>query len=484
MKRIVKRTIEYLLCLALALGALAVPAGASNYFDKTLTYEPGTFIDVDDESWYADYVAAAYEHELLKGVGDSRLAPYDSIDLASVLTLAVRVHAAFYGNQVPENGVPWYQPFYQYAVECGLVDEADLTVNMLHQPATRRQMANILARAVPTQQLMPINEVEDNAIPDVTMADPDSHVIYQLYRAGVLSGNENYCFEGDTTITRCETAAVLTRLSNLCPRITFSLTPEEEAPPQDDALTVTTQGTELWLGMREGTLISRAGLPEERWPSVYGWTWYVYGIADGWQDLCLAGVTEGKVTALCVSGSGFSYGNLQMGDVIKEVLPRQVRALTDQNDKNRLHTLVLQEEWEIPPVCTGATLEGECRINLYLTNAFRVWHGCRPLQWSGAAALAAGEHSADMAQHNYFSHTAPDGSTVGSRLRDVGVSWTMCGENIAGGYWDGIQAHVGWINSIKHRENMLESSYTHLGVAGAYDRNSNYKIYFTQNFYR
>src|SRR5579875_1205892 len=42
-----------------------------------------------------------------------------------------------------------------------------------------------------------------------------------------------------------------------------------------------------------------------------------------------------------------------------------------------------------------------------------------PLSWNNQLEKAAFEHSSDMNQHKYFSHTAPDGSNAGDRISNT-----------------------------------------------------------------
>ncbi|WP_143308609.1 CAP domain-containing protein [Chitinophaga vietnamensis] len=92
-----------------------------------------------------------------------------------------------------------------------------------------------------------------------------------------------------------------------------------------------------------------------------------------------------------------------------------------------------------------------------------------PLTWNGLLEKAAYLHSKDMSLNNYFNHTGLDGSTPGNRLDNVGYHWNTYGENIAMGNMDEQAVILGWLNSPKHCMNMMNASYTELGV-GRYDK--------------
>ena len=63
-----------------------------------------------------------------------------------------------------------------------------------------------------------------------------------------------------------------------------------------------------------------------------------------------------------------------------------------------------------------------------------------------------------------FSHTRPDGTSCFTVLRDFGIGYRICGENIAKGFRDAQSVVNAWMNSSGHRANILNPSYTHMGV--------------------
>lgn len=79
-----------------------------------------------------------------------------------------------------------------------------------------------------------------------------------------------------------------------------------------------------------------------------------------------------------------------------------------------------------------------------------------------------------------FSHTRPDGRSFSSVLTDHGINFRGSGENIAWGQQTPEEVMNGWMNSDGHRANILNSSYTNIGVG--YYQNSAGQKYWTQLF--
>jgi uncharacterized protein YkwD len=115
-----------------------------------------------------------------------------------------------------------------------------------------------------------------------------------------------------------------------------------------------------------------------------------------------------------------------------------------------------------------------------LTNATRVKHGLQPLTWDDHVKITARDHSADMAINQYFDHTNLEGQSPFDRMEEDQIAFRMAGENLAAGQISSIFAHEGLMNSIGHRENILQKDFESLGIGVAFD--SNEKPYFTQNF--
>lgn len=113
---------------------------------------------------------------------------------------------------------------------------------------------------------------------------------------------------------------------------------------------------------------------------------------------------------------------------------------------------------------TSASANDFAHQLLTLTNAFRAEHGVAALQWDDKLALAAQQHTQDMANNHYFSHTQPDGDTLTDRLHDVGYQYSSAGENIAMGQTTPEAVMQAWENSDGHRANLLNAHFTEFGA--------------------
>ena len=63
-----------------------------------------------------------------------------------------------------------------------------------------------------------------------------------------------------------------------------------------------------------------------------------------------------------------------------------------------------------------------------------------------------------------FSHTRPDGTSCFTVLKEFGIGYRACGENIAKGSPSPARVVEGWMNSAGHRANILNANFTAIGV--------------------
>ena len=101
---------------------------------------------------------------------------------------------------------------------------------------------------------------------------------------------------------------------------------------------------------------------------------------------------------------------------------------------------------------------------LDLTNQERAKAGCGPLRTNKPLTQAAEAHAADMVAKHYFAHDSLDGRSPFDRMKAAGFRGGAMAENIAVGYTSAASVVKGWMNSPGHRANILNCSYTMIGI--------------------
>ncbi len=96
-------------------------------------------------------------------------------------------------------------------------------------------------------------------------------------------------------------------------------------------------------------------------------------------------------------------------------------------------------------------------------NEERVKAGLAPLQVDLDLARVARAKSQDMVDNGYFDHDSPTYGSPFEMMREFGISYRAAGENIAKNS-SVMGAHTALMNSEGHRANILNSSFTHVGI--------------------
>lgn len=105
-----------------------------------------------------------------------------------------------------------------------------------------------------------------------------------------------------------------------------------------------------------------------------------------------------------------------------------------------------------------------------LLNADRASNGLKALKFNSQLTNLGEKYAQDMINRNFFSHTNPEGQSPFDRMKQAGISYSYAGENIA------INSNVttaeqAFMNSSGHRANILNTTYTEVGIGVRYDAN-------------
>jgi uncharacterized protein YkwD len=108
---------------------------------------------------------------------------------------------------------------------------------------------------------------------------------------------------------------------------------------------------------------------------------------------------------------------------------------------------------------------------LALVNQDRAKYGLGPVAVSDLLQQAAQNHTNDMIAQGYFGHIGLDGSTPASRAQSLGIPTTsLIGENLTQGF-SAQELEAGLMASADHRVNILNSQWSHIGLAAGLSSN-------------
>jgi uncharacterized protein, YkwD family len=114
---------------------------------------------------------------------------------------------------------------------------------------------------------------------------------------------------------------------------------------------------------------------------------------------------------------------------------------------------------------TVATSEYATQV-VTLVNQERAKAGLPALKVTNSTLkLVALDKAKDMYHNNYFDHTSPTYGSPFDMMKKYGITYRAAGENIAKGQRSPQEVMNAWMNSSGHRANILNASFTTIGVA-------------------
>jgi uncharacterized protein YkwD len=127
--------------------------------------------------------------------------------------------------------------------------------------------------------------------------------------------------------------------------------------------------------------------------------------------------------------------------------------------------------------CPDATLQPDAtnvaqvaQATLCLLNQQRAAAGLAPLSTDDRLTAASTSYASELVAQQFFSHDAPDGTSLTDRLRAVGYALRFAGENLAWGSQSlATPAAIvdAWMHSAGHRANILDGNYQQIGIGVA-----------------
>ncbi|MGC8775865.1 MAG: CAP domain-containing protein [Minisyncoccia bacterium] len=135
----------------------------------------------------------------------------------------------------------------------------------------------------------------------------------------------------------------------------------------------------------------------------------------------------------------------------------------------------LKKEVLSPPPLNNNLLKNDSTQNDFLltnagilkwTNFYRNQNNLSDLKQNNLLDQVATLRAKDMFEKQYFAHYSNQGIGAPQVAEQIGYEYIAIGENIAlGNFRDDKDLVTAWMNSPSHRENILNSKYTEIGIA-------------------
>ncbi|MBR6524074.1 MAG: SafA/ExsA family spore coat assembly protein [Clostridia bacterium] len=177
--------------------------------------------------------------------------------------------------------------------------------------------------------------------------------------------------------------------------------------------------------------------------------------------------------ALSIGASAATH-TVQKGDTMWKIAVKYEAGLSEIRDANPQVTnanLIYPGQVLNIPTVDAEVLEFENEI-VRLVNEIRKENGLNTLTHDWELSRVARYKSQDMKDKKYFAHNSPTYGTPYQMMTSFGITYRSAGENLSQGYSSPKVVVNAWMNSAGHRKNILNPSYTKIGVG--YVKSGNY----------
>ncbi|MBQ9120807.1 MAG: SafA/ExsA family spore coat assembly protein [Clostridia bacterium] len=173
-----------------------------------------------------------------------------------------------------------------------------------------------------------------------------------------------------------------------------------------------------------------------------------------------------SVMILTVSVSAATSHTVVTGDTMWKIAVKYEVGLSELREANPQianSNLIYPGQVLTIPTTDSAILNYEKEV-VRLVNEIRVQNGLKPLAYNWELSRVARYKSQDMKDNRYFSHTSPVYGSPFQMMKNFGITYRSAGENIARGQASPQAVVNAWMNSSGHRANILNASFTEIGV--------------------
>ena len=169
----------------------------------------------------------------------------------------------------------------------------------------------------------------------------------------------------------------------------------------------------------------------------------------------------------CVSVSAENVTHTVVrGDTLWKIAVRYEVGLSEIKSANPQFTnpdLIYPGQTVYIPLTDSSVLNFEREV-VRLVNVERTKAGLKELTYDWELSRVARIKSQDMKDNKYFSHNSPTYGSPFDMMKSFGIRYRSAGENIARGQATPQAVVNAWMNSSGHRANILNPSFTHIGV--------------------
>ena len=169
-----------------------------------------TFGDLDSFSWAKDSIERLASKGIISGTGDNKFEPQKNVTREEFVKIIVGAYNLLDNNtqntkfkDVDNN--QWYAKYIASAYNAGIISGVSDTVFGIGEPITRQDMAVIAYRAAKLVKVTDSEKFKDDSL----ISDYAKDAVYTMKASGIMNGKGDGLFDPKTYATRAEAAKMI-----------------------------------------------------------------------------------------------------------------------------------------------------------------------------------------------------------------------------------------------------------------------------------
>ena len=169
------------------------------------------FIDMKNNHWAMDYIRFVVQRGIMVGVDGNRFEPNGKLSRAMLISMLARISKD--EVQDTKKSDAWYSKDMDWAIKAGIISKSQNNKNKAEEALSRSEMATIIGRYLEYKAIKLEESNKEVRFKDMkNMSEETMKYVNILAKYEIVVGDKTGKFNPNASLTRAETAVVITKL--------------------------------------------------------------------------------------------------------------------------------------------------------------------------------------------------------------------------------------------------------------------------------
>ena len=169
------------------------------------------FIDMKNNHWAIDYIRFVVQRGIMVGVDGNRFEPNGKLSRAMLISMLARISKDEVEDTKKSDA--WYSKDMDWAIKAGIISKSQNNKNKAEEALSRSEMATIIGRYLEYKAIKLEESKKEVRFKDMNnMSEETMKYVNILAKYEIIVGDKTGKFNPNASLTRAETAVVMTKL--------------------------------------------------------------------------------------------------------------------------------------------------------------------------------------------------------------------------------------------------------------------------------